>query len=134
MSSRANCNLHSSLELDMKMPVHDIGANVVYDWGPSKKLAKAAFFLKQQEIASFRYVLKNSGPNDFESEAILTHSGTKIVHWKGDLTNTDAKKTLDCQLQGVFLTSPATLKGKWGFYSVKLHGVFQEECKLQGIF
>ena len=99
------------LEVDMKMPVHDIGANVVYDWGPSKKLAKAAFFLKQQEVASFRYVLKNSGPNDFQSEAILTHSGTKIVHWKGDFTNTDMKKTLDCQLQGVFLTSPATLKG-----------------------
>ena len=97
----------------MEMPVHDLGVNLVYDWNTNKKLAKAALSIQRQIIGSFYYILKHSGPNALESEAVVTYTDQEIIRWKGDFTFTDTKKTLTCHLQGTLLPSSVNLRGTY---------------------
>merc|ERR1711981_295123 len=91
-----NKHTYQYMALDMEMPVHNIGANLVYDWTVNKKLAKAALTKDGKMIGSFYYILKDSGSNVLDSEAILTYQTQEIINWKGNFVFTDTKKTVMC--------------------------------------
>ena len=107
-----NKHTYQYMALDMEMPVHNIGANLVYDWTVNKKLAKAALTKDGKMIGSFYYILKDSGSNVLDSEAILTYQTQEIINWKGNFVFTDTKKTVMCHLQGSLIPTSVKLKGK----------------------
>ena len=104
-------SLFEYISLKLRMPIHNVKLNYKYISKSDRKEARAEFYLRNQPIANFHYILKQLRSTAFESEVLLTYFKKKILHWKGDYMVSDNKKHFDCTLDGAFLKSVSTLKG-----------------------
>ncbi len=98
------------LSLGLEIPVNNVMANLVYNWGEQKKLIKGSLSVERRVVSTVYVLLKKTEYGRHEAEAMITYFDTQVLHWTGLMSATPSKSSFSARFDSAF-HDPISIKG-----------------------